>query len=102
MINMITFRIAYSLTFSSSFPYIFFHLEEVRSKLIEVAGVAKPEDWTTCIVQGSGTFGVEATITSTIPRNGMYHSNSSFLFLRIPTSLKMHPFHTFNLFLSPI
>lgn len=36
-------------------------IREVREGLLEVAGVDKSQ-WTTCLMQGSGTFGVESTI----------------------------------------
>jgi 2-aminoethylphosphonate-pyruvate transaminase len=44
-------------------------VREVRARLLAVAGVA-PEAWTAVIVQGSGTFGIEATLSSCIPRSG--------------------------------
>ncbi len=42
---------------------------EVRRRLLQVAG-AKSELYTTVLMQGSGTFGVEATIGSVIPPDG--------------------------------
>lgn len=42
-------------------------VREVRSQLVELAG-GNPEAHTAIIVQGSGTFAVEATIASVVPR----------------------------------
>jgi 2-aminoethylphosphonate-pyruvate transaminase len=41
----------------------------VREKLLEVAGVPAGE-YVCVLMQGSGTFGVEATVTSTVPPDG--------------------------------
>jgi 2-aminoethylphosphonate-pyruvate transaminase len=41
----------------------------VKSLLI-LAGVSKEKGYETVIVQGSGTFGIEATISSSVPRDG--------------------------------
>lgn len=37
--------------------------QKIRSGLLELAGVS-PEEYTTVLMQGSGTFGVEAAITT--------------------------------------
>jgi 2-aminoethylphosphonate-pyruvate transaminase len=43
-------------------------VRDVRLRLLRVAGVG--DDHTAIIVQGSGTFGIEATITTAVPRGG--------------------------------
>ena len=45
-------------------------VREVREKLLALAGVSKEKGYETVIVQGSGTFGIEATISSSVPRDG--------------------------------
>jgi 2-aminoethylphosphonate-pyruvate transaminase len=42
---------------------------DIRSRLLAVAGVAK-DDYEAVLMQGSGTFGVEAVFASTVPRDG--------------------------------
>lgn len=44
-------------------------VRQIREKLLDLAHVKSP-DYETVIMQGSGTFGVEATISSVIPSNG--------------------------------
>lgn len=44
-------------------------IQEIRNGLLSLAGVAKGE-YEAVPMQGSGTFAVEAVLTSTIPRNG--------------------------------
>jgi len=46
------------------------YVQEIRSKLLDLAHVASPE-YEAIIIQGSGTFGIEATISSAIPSNGL-------------------------------
>ncbi len=46
------------------------HVQYIRQKLLELAHVESP-DYESVIIQGSGTFGIEATISSAIPLNGM-------------------------------
>jgi 2-aminoethylphosphonate-pyruvate transaminase len=46
------------------------HVQFIRQKLLELAHVESP-DYEAVIIQGSGTFGIEATISSAIPKNGM-------------------------------
>jgi 2-aminoethylphosphonate-pyruvate transaminase len=41
----------------------------IRRRLVGLAGVA-PGDYTAVLMQGSGTFGIEATIGSTVPPDG--------------------------------
>lgn len=43
-------------------------IKEVRGGLLEVAGVS-PSEFTTVPVQGSGTFGIEAVLSSTVPQD---------------------------------
>ena len=45
-------------------------IKEIREGLLQLAGVSKSEGYESVIMQGSGTFGVESTISSAIPRNG--------------------------------
>lgn len=42
----------------------------IREGLIKLATATKPEDYTTVLMQGSGTFSVEAMIGSTVPADG--------------------------------
>jgi len=44
-------------------------VSSVRQELLDIAGVSN-ETWTTVILQGSGTYAVEAVIQTTTPRNG--------------------------------
>lgn len=44
-------------------------VKEIRHKLVEI-GQADPREYTTVIVQGSGTFGLEAVVSSTVPPDG--------------------------------
>lgn len=46
------------------------HVQFIRQKLLELAHADSP-DYEAVIIQGSGTFGIEATISSAIPKNGM-------------------------------
>ncbi len=51
--------------------YTFIQLvQEIRNELLELAHAQSPE-YETIIVQGSGTFGVESTISSVIPADGV-------------------------------
>jgi 2-aminoethylphosphonate-pyruvate transaminase len=46
-------------------------VRDVRARLLDVGGVGGPaSEWTTVIMQGSGTFGIEATLTTAVPRGG--------------------------------
>lgn len=42
----------------------------IREKLLHIAGQPNDEHYTVILMQGSGTFGVEAVISSTVPPNG--------------------------------
>jgi len=44
-------------------------LKAIRCKLVEL-GQAAPEEYTTVLMQGSGTFGLEAVVSSTVPPDG--------------------------------
>ncbi len=44
-------------------------VKEIRQKLVEV-GQADQSEYTTVIMQGSGTFGLEAVVSSTVPPDG--------------------------------
>jgi 2-aminoethylphosphonate-pyruvate transaminase len=44
-------------------------VKEIRLKLPEIAAT-NPSDYTTILMQGSGSFGLEAVIGSTVPRDG--------------------------------
>ena len=43
---------------------------EVRERLLKLAGISRQDGWEVVLVQGSGTFGVEAVFQSCVPRNG--------------------------------
>ena len=42
----------------------------VRRKVLEVAGLSSEAGWETILLQGSGTFGVEAVFATCVPPNG--------------------------------
>lgn len=42
----------------------------IRNELLALAGVSREAGWECVLMQGSGTFGVESVITSTIPPDG--------------------------------
>lgn len=42
----------------------------IREGLVRLASATQPEHYTSVLMQGSGTFGVEAMIGSTVPQNG--------------------------------
>lgn len=44
-------------------------VKQIRNKLVEL-GQADPEKYTAVIMQGSGTYGLEAVVSSTIPPDG--------------------------------
>ncbi|MDT8300463.1 MAG: 2-aminoethylphosphonate--pyruvate transaminase [Sedimentisphaerales bacterium] len=44
-------------------------VQEIRQKLVEL-GQAKPDEYTAVLMQGSGTFGLEAVVSSTVPPDG--------------------------------
>ncbi|MHC4322722.1 MAG: 2-aminoethylphosphonate--pyruvate transaminase [Planctomycetota bacterium] len=44
-------------------------VKDIRRKLVEL-GQASSDEYTTVLMQGSGTFGLEAVVSSTVPSNG--------------------------------
>lgn len=44
-------------------------VKDIRHKLVEL-GQASPDEYTTVLMQGSGTFGLEAVVSSTVPTDG--------------------------------
>jgi 2-aminoethylphosphonate-pyruvate transaminase len=44
-------------------------VKEIRDKLVEI-GQGDPKEYTAVLIQGSGTFGLEAVVSSTIPPGG--------------------------------
>lgn len=44
-------------------------VRSIRQRLLDIAGVS-PEEYTAVLVQGSGTFGIESVIGSSVPRDG--------------------------------
>ncbi len=45
-------------------------VRKIRQQLLGVAGVSQADGYEAILIQGSGTFGVEAVISSVIPRDG--------------------------------
>jgi len=45
-------------------------VREIRQQLLGVAGVSQADGYEAILIQGSGTFGIEAVISSVIPRDG--------------------------------
>ena len=45
-------------------------VKKIRTELLSIAGVTKEEGYDSVLMQGSGTFGVEAVISSVIPLSG--------------------------------
>jgi len=45
-------------------------VQHIRQTLLEVAGVSKNRKYEVVLLQGSGTFGIESVVGSTIPTNG--------------------------------
>ena len=42
----------------------------IRDRLLTLAGVSRPQGYETVLLQGSGTFGVEAVFATAVPRQG--------------------------------
>src|SRR6266576_5943737 len=42
----------------------------VRERLVTLAGLSREQGWECVLLQGSGTFGVEAVFQTTVPPNG--------------------------------
>ena len=51
-------------------PQFISKVRTVREKILNAGGVSKADGYECVIVQGSGTFGVESTLTSAIPLEG--------------------------------
>lgn len=45
-------------------------VNDIRDRLLALAGVSREAGYEAVLMQGSGTFGVEAVVSSTVPRNG--------------------------------
>jgi 2-aminoethylphosphonate-pyruvate transaminase len=45
-------------------------VRDIRRRLLALGGVSQPEGYEAVLMQGSGTFGVEAVLSSVIPRSG--------------------------------
>jgi len=45
-------------------------VREIRQHVLGVAGVSQAEGYEAILIQGSGTFGIEAVVSSVIPRDG--------------------------------
>lgn len=67
-------------------------IKETREGVVDVANLTKPDDWTAVFVQGSGTFGVESIIQTSVPKengrllvisNGAYGSRAAKIGKRI-------------------
>ena len=47
-------------------------VQEVRARLLEVAGVSREAGFEVVLMQGSGTFGIEAVVSCAVPRDGKW------------------------------
>src|SRR5215813_4290018 len=45
-------------------------VKRIREKLLEIAGLSQEPGWEAILLQGSGTFGVEAVFATCVPQNG--------------------------------
>ncbi len=45
-------------------------VRDIRQRLLQIAGVSKERGFETILMQGSGTFGLESVVSSTVPRGG--------------------------------
>ena len=45
-------------------------VQQIRTKLLDIAGVSQSGGFEAILMQGSGTFGVESVISSVLPRHG--------------------------------
>src|ERR1051325_8352845 len=45
-------------------------VRSVRDKILQVAGLSRESGWETVVLQGSGTFGVEAVFATCVPPAG--------------------------------
>src|SRR5579864_6030309 len=56
---------------AGSWHYEFSELvSSIRDRLLQVAGVTREQGWVAILLQGSGTYGVEAVFQTCVPRNG--------------------------------
>lgn len=55
-------------------------VKSVRDRLLALAGLSTAAGWECILMQGSGTFGVEAVLTSVVPPSGkvLVHSNGAY------------------------
>ncbi len=47
-------------------------VQEIRNELLAIADVSQSDGYECVLLQGSGTFGIEAVLTCTIPRDGKW------------------------------
>ncbi|MFB3131911.1 MAG: 2-aminoethylphosphonate--pyruvate transaminase, partial [Rhodothermales bacterium] len=45
-------------------------VRRIRRRLLELAGVSQQRGYEAILMQGSGTFGLESVVSSTVPRGG--------------------------------
>src|SRR5207302_97710 len=45
-------------------------VSSIRDRLLEIAGVSRTEGWESILLQGSGTYGVEAVFQTCVPKRG--------------------------------
>jgi len=50
--------------------YFITAIKETREKLLEITGLSQEKGFEAVIMQGSGTFGIESTLTTAIPADG--------------------------------
>src|SRR5262245_28251328 len=52
----------------------------IRARLLDIAGVSSAKGWESVLLQGSGTFGVEAVFQTCVPPNGKVavHANGAY------------------------
>ena len=53
-------------------------VRDIRSALLAVAGVSRETGYEAVLMQGSGTFGIESVIGSTVPPDGKLLASGSF------------------------
>ena len=66
----ITVKQAMLIDYGSRDAHFINAVKEVRHGLLKAAGVSQDQGWECVIMQGSGTFGVESMIGTSIPREG--------------------------------
>ena len=45
-------------------------VQSIRERILRLAGLSREGGWETVLLQGTGTFGVEAVLSTCVPRNG--------------------------------